>query len=713
MTAPQQYVLTLNFLSDASAVDTLTPGSDSNTVELTQTFSSGESRDARTPYQLLGDHKVILPTLSSQLSDGSIPPSADGRDSLITMPSTALLPSPNCYKFAVVCPSGQPVDQTFNLATEVIMDNAPYTLHVSSFPLYEEPMKLVADLPVGTNEDTSHSADRIIDNESLEDYSQWLLQNALVTDFEANSINQKPARKQSCRKLEKQRSLYNASEDTTFPQQQDFYRPDNFWCPLCRFVYTSSFCPHHPITEHTNPTVTTFARLSKPNCIQLVEISGITRTRLIKRQPALTRFGPLIAPVLTEAEVNAHPDWLADCPFRLEVFDPESGVPSVRYLRLGNEALCNWMMFVRLVQKSNDQLSSSHSLPNAVAYQQGSDGIFFLTTRQLRSGQELVVTYSPPYAARFGFSHSLVEIDPLPDSRISAIEEDVLSHTTTITKTNKFPDEIHCFVCSLTFTSEDAFRVHCLGHPGEMDQRGISSNTKKVKLFACTPEDSGCEADSTVIEVHKPKQSAKTRCNASANKTFYFQSVLRCSLCAAEVDGLAELVQHTNSQHSMLKPRVFKWEACRSKAHSLENELCDTNWGQIHSNNNRSMSEVPLADTTPAEGLVVVDLGRVSRRLYDSSPYAYGCGQCYQRFPDMHTLEQHKNAKHGAPAITFREDITDTEAVHSSYNRISTNHTDGIRGLDSETACFSTSFESTTNNSKLLCLHRTNFAELF
>lgn len=689
-------MLTFNFLSDSVAAETLTldcTSSSSENVELSHTFSN-EPQSARTPYRPPSDQKVVLPCATNQLSAGSIPPNIEGSGPLIPVPSTALPSSPNCCKFAVVYPPNLPTEQTLNLTTEMITGNVPYAVNVSSFPLYGEPVKLVPDPPVGTNEDTSQPVDRLIDNESLEDYSEWLLQNTLVTDFDSNSDDQKGSRKQKFQKRRRPCSFYTACGDPSFAQQQDSYRPDNFWCPLCRFLYTSSFCPHHPITEHTSPTVTSFARLSKPNCIQLVERAGVTRTRLIKRQPALTRFGPLIAPILSEDEVTAHPDWLLECPFRLEVFDPESGLPSVRYLRVGNEALCNWMMFVRLVQQSSDQLISCRDLPNAVAYQQGSDGIFFLTTRQLRSGQELVVTYSPPYAARFGFSHSLIQIDPLPDTGGSALGKELLPHAATSTKTNT-PDEIHCFVCSLTFTSEDAFRVHCLGHPGEMDQRGISSNTKKVRLFACALGDPSLEADSTVIEIQKPKQTASSRCSSSINKTVYFQSVLRCSSCAIEVDGLSELVQHTNSQHSMLTPRVFRWEASNSKVRCLENAMFNTDWGQSQSANYRSTCEVPAVDNTPTEGLVVVDLGRFNRRLHDSPLHAYGCGQCYQRFPDMHALEQHKDAKH---SVAFRENITEGEALRPLYNQISINHTDEIQRIRSGTAYLPTSIDSISNN---------------
>ncbi|CAL8082035.1 unnamed protein product [Calicophoron daubneyi] len=422
------------------------------------------------------------------------------------------------------------------------------------------------------------------------------------------------------------------------------YHPNHFWCPLCRISYASSSCPTHPFTEEKDSPVTTFARQSLPQCMQLSETDGSYHVVLNKRQAALTRFGPVIAPTLGESELRAHPEWQPDCPFRLDDLGPDGVSHRIRYLKFGDEDLCNWMMFVRRVDISFSELHSSSELsPNTIAYQQGAEGIFFLTTRLIRCGEELIVAFAPPYAIHCGIYQR--SGDEINSSNEQSAEK--AGHGPTNLFLPIRPDEIHCFRCSITFHSEDAFRIHCLGHPDELIQRGFVSSYSEAESGANTID----RLRESFIEVCKP--NVREDCHPCENpiRRTYFQSTLHCSLCAAEVIGLSQLVHHTNLEHSVARPRIFG----PSASPNVSNNESEATTGEVLNSDGVLFAANQVYDASietgnpplsTGEEVFVVDLSHVSQNLLDVSLWAYGCGQCGQRFPNILALEQHKESDH-------------------------------------------------------------------
>lgn len=87
------------------------------------------------------------------------------------------------------------------------------------------------------------------------------------------------------------------------------YNPSHFWCPLCEVAYTVSMCPIHPITIEVDRLVPTYARLTLPAGLEIDDRSETVRVLCTRRWPACTRFGPVVAPLVTEAQLQSNPDW--------------------------------------------------------------------------------------------------------------------------------------------------------------------------------------------------------------------------------------------------------------------------------------------------------------------------------------------------------------------------------------------------------------------
>ncbi|VDP84503.1 unnamed protein product [Echinostoma caproni] len=57
------------------------------------------------------------------------------------------------------------------------------------------------------------------------------------------------------------------------------------------------------------------------------------------------------------------------------------------------------------------------------------------------------------------------------------------------------------------------------------------------------------------------------------------------------------------------------------------------------------------ATSTSGENFIMVDLTNASQNLLEQTFWAYGCGRCKQRFPNMLALEEHKNTLHGGSGL--------------------------------------------------------------
>ncbi|THD28292.1 hypothetical protein D915_000838 [Fasciola hepatica] len=432
------------------------------------------------------------------------------------------------------------------------------------------------------------------------------------------------------------------------------YDPSHFWCPLCGMAYTVSVCPIHPIAVELDRVVPTYARLTLPAGLELDDKPEAVRVLCTRRWPPCTRFGPVVAPLVTEAQLQLCPDWWPSCSFRLD--PPTNSSEPVRYLKLSDESVCNWMMFVRR-EETLSVTSKRQRRPNCVAYQSGSEGIFFLTTKAIRPGEELLVTLAPPYANR---SHSIAHSQSESDAAIK------LPTGQPRPKRSIPSDEIHCFRCSITFDSEEAFRVHCLGHPDESAVRGfvdVDETTTASSETTFGRDRPPSRPDTGYIRLRKPVSKDGQNASVSIGKHIvYFRSTLQCSICFTSFQGLPKLVEHTNTAHSISHPRIFKRvpNSLPALTPSYFGDVADefVTAGDLDSeqliDKSGSSNMPPLYDfhgsnplsVLSAENFIVVDLTNASQNLLEQTFWAYGCGQCKQRFPSMLALEQHKDALH-------------------------------------------------------------------
>lgn len=85
------------------------------------------------------------------------------------------------------------------------------------------------------------------------------------------------------------------------------YHPEHFWCPLCELTYAASDCPLHETTVEPDTVVPSYAQLSLPTCLKLAETTsvdsgGTVRVLAARRLPVSKRFGPVVAPLIAEAD---------------------------------------------------------------------------------------------------------------------------------------------------------------------------------------------------------------------------------------------------------------------------------------------------------------------------------------------------------------------------------------------------------------------------
>ncbi|KAF7257584.1 hypothetical protein EG68_05085 [Paragonimus skrjabini miyazakii] len=666
MSEPHEYLIDLGDITDANTNELFTPPGDKlfePDFKSDSVYFTGPSFGTPTSFRLLQTDQMLVPLTSSQGDNAFALSTSNAFDQTTFLPH---LPVSSLVLSNLPCECGevsvfQSIEQSSQSTNQLNRDNLD--TGVLSTPTNYQPPFTVAFQPVmqsiksgdvaytsnTTPELTAHVADVRKTNNAVSSTTTaatishpWFVPHEVTPEQLESDVafSRKPPNRTK-KNADTVRIVYSADCDPLFSDSKSkSVHLDNFWCPMCRTMCGSSGCPNHAIVEQPDTPVTSYARLSKPNCMRLVDESGSTRIRVLKRQRALTRYGPLVAPTISEDELGAHPEWLPDCPFRMEVLDSDGQPSSTRYLKLGDEAVCNWMMFVRLICQPLHQLTSEYPLPNAVAFQHGSKGIFFMTTRRIFAGEELVVTYAPQYAARFELPQSVVEVD----------QNDQLPNIISAIKTRSVPDEIHCFRCSITFNSEDAFHIHRLGHPGELDQRGICPELKTV-VSAVDQPDTTCSnpvtPSTTLIELRKPDNRTRSRLGKTRFKTAYFQSTLLCSLCATEVTGLPGLIEHTNKQHAVLKPQIFKPRANRCAVID-EGQFSMTDFIRTVPVDASTSEEVCECDAqSSVNGLVVVDLSRLNHSRFNDASLAYGCGHCGQRFRDMHVLEGHKHAVHG------------------------------------------------------------------
>uniref|UniRef100_A0A6I8NUG5 PR domain zinc finger protein 10 n=1 Tax=Ornithorhynchus anatinus TaxID=9258 RepID=A0A6I8NUG5_ORNAN len=215
------------------------------------------------------------------------------------------------------------------------------------------------------------------------------------------------------------------------------FDPHDLWCEECNNAHPS-VCPKHgPLHPIPNRPVLTRARASLPLVLYIDRFLGGVFSK--RRIPKRTQFGPVEGPLVRQAE-------LKDCYIHLKVA-LEKGERKDRsqhedlWFELSDEALCNWMMFVRPAQNHLEQ--------NLVAYQYGHH-VYFTTIKNVEPKQELKVWYAASYAE---FVNQKIH-------DISEEERKVLRE-----QEKNWP----CYECNRRFISSEQLQQHLNSHDEKLD----------------------------------------------------------------------------------------------------------------------------------------------------------------------------------------------------------------------------------------------------
>ncbi|XP_038609571.1 PR domain zinc finger protein 10 isoform X2 [Tachyglossus aculeatus] len=215
------------------------------------------------------------------------------------------------------------------------------------------------------------------------------------------------------------------------------FDPHDLWCEECNNAHPS-VCPKHgPLHPIPNRPVLTRARASLPLVLYIDRFLGGVYSK--RRIPKRTQFGPVEGPLVRQAE-------LKDCYIHLKVA-LEKGERKDRsqhedlWFELSDEALCNWMMFVRPAQNHLEQ--------NLVAYQYGHH-VYFTTIKNVEPKQELKVWYAASYAE---FVNQKIH-------DISEEERKVLRE-----QEKNWP----CYECNRRFISSEQLQQHLNSHDEKLD----------------------------------------------------------------------------------------------------------------------------------------------------------------------------------------------------------------------------------------------------
>ncbi|XP_052805103.1 PR domain zinc finger protein 10-like isoform X2 [Mya arenaria] len=263
------------------------------------------------------------------------------------------------------------------------------------------------------------------------------------------------------------------------------YDPNKLWCDECMQSYDVE-CSAHTLIPLPDKIVFSRAWASLPSQLQIfrmeqtnggeTELGVFTKKRINKQ----TQFGPFVA------ELVGSRDHLTRHTFPLMVEQPSG---EVAYYEACDENKCNWMMFVRPAASFAEQ--------NLVAYQHGQD-IFFTTSKDVDSREELKVWYAAHYADRWNQPYYTAT-----EQDIEAMEEKACKY--------------QCYDCTKRFKTMAALQRHMIIHESSKNTDTTNSGTE--------PSSSGVELSPVpkkrrslvpphirkkMIEAKKAKQEAST-----------------------------------------------------------------------------------------------------------------------------------------------------------------------------------------------------------
>lgn len=134
------------------------------------------------------------------------------------------------------------------------------------------------------------------------------------------------------------------------------------------------------------------ARQTLPSEFAIIdEDTGGTNVMCVKDIKAKTRFGPLMAPIISSSPLQSDNNVVNNQNLtELEIISKE-GLRTK--LDLTNENQCNWLCLIGLATSKHEQ--------NCMMYQLAND-IYYTTMRDLRPGEQLKAWYAAGYARKLG-----------------------------------------------------------------------------------------------------------------------------------------------------------------------------------------------------------------------------------------------------------------------------------------------------------------------
>ncbi|XP_039341914.1 PR domain zinc finger protein 4 isoform X5 [Mauremys reevesii] len=341
------------------------------------------------------------------------------------------------------------------------------------------------------------------------------------------------------------------------------------WCTLCDKAYPSDCPDHGPVTFIPDTPIESRARLSLPKQLVLRQsimgpevVSAFLLIGVWTRETISVRtcFGPLIGQQSHSLEVADWTDKATNHIWKMY----HNGVLEF-YIITTDENECNWMMFVRRARNREEQ--------NLVAYPH--DGkMYFCTSRDIPSEQELLFYYSRDYASQIG-------VPEHPDVHVCHCGKECASYTEFKAHLsshihNHLPSQGHssshgsghskerkwkCSMCPQAFISPSKLHVHFMGHMG----------MKPHKCDFCSKAFSDPSNLRTHLKIHTGQKNYRCAlCDKSFTQKAHLESHmvihtgeknLKCDYCDKLFMRRQDLKQHvlTHTQERQIKcPRCDK-----------------------------------------------------------------------------------------------------------------------------------------------------------
>lgn len=289
----------------------------------------------------------------------------------------------------------------------------------------------------------------------------------------------------------------------THPVQQKEITLKDYWCQECSSTVDGDCVMHRVNGIISDKPVPSRARATLPASYLAINwlstsvdssgpVYGVFARKTI---PNRTQFGPIEGILMK----NEDPDVIVNSPLELLV-ESESG--EMRRLDVSNENTSNWMRFVRPAKSIKEQ--------NLILSQQG-HSLYFTSIRQIHPRQELLVWYSPTYAAK----RNLRLLEP---------EQNLKDQCKTV-----WP----CFECDEKFKSSEELQKHLNTHDVDREDKFDGMTTRSKKQLA-----NQAVRRKTQSYVPPVKKYRLSDTKSSPEKTF------ECTICKRSFPRMYSLKRH-------------------------------------------------------------------------------------------------------------------------------------------------------------------------